>query len=48
MAALCAKLTIYRIKEKSLILDVEKQTHLQRKLSYSLISQVKSQNINNS
>jgi len=30
MAALCAKLPIYRLKEKSLMRDVDKENHLQR------------------
>ena len=35
MAALCAKLPIYRLKEKSLMRDVDKENHLQRKFNTS-------------
>ena len=35
MAVLCAKLPIYRLKEKSLMPDVDKENHLQRKFNTS-------------
>lgn len=39
MAALCAKLPIYRVKEKSVVIGVEKQKRLS-KLNYLLLFQV--------